>query len=57
MEACGFSRMAHLAHSPDLAPCNFLLFGCPKENVAGQSLDTDEELFSSVPAVLAAISG
>jgi hypothetical protein len=29
---CGFKRMNHPAYSPDLAPCDFFLFGAMKEN-------------------------
>jgi hypothetical protein len=39
-------KMDHPAYRPDVAPCDFPLFGYVKKNVAGQSLDTDEELLS-----------
>jgi hypothetical protein len=36
MEACGFSKMDDAGYSPDLAPCDFFLFGRLKQDLAGQ---------------------
>jgi hypothetical protein len=57
MEACDFSRMDRPVCSTDLAPCDFFLFGYLKENLASQSSDVDEVLFSGVRTFLAVISG
>jgi hypothetical protein len=56
-ETCGFSRTDHPTYSPDLAPCDFFLFGHLKANLAGQLFDTDEELFLGVRIISAGISG
>jgi hypothetical protein len=50
-------KVNYSAYSPDLAPCDFFLFGYLKENLAGQCFHNDEELFSGMRAVLAAIPG
>jgi hypothetical protein len=40
-------------YSPDLAPCDFFLFGAMKEDVAWQHFDGIDELFQSVEGFLA----
>jgi hypothetical protein len=49
--------MDHPAYGQDFAACDFFLWGCLKENLACQWFDADEELLSSVRAVLAVIPG
>jgi hypothetical protein len=45
---CGFRRMNHPAYSPDLAPCDFSLFGAMKENFSGMRFASAEELFQGL---------
>jgi histone-lysine N-methyltransferase SETMAR len=50
-------RLKHPPYSPDLAPCDFFLFGYIKKQLAGRSFSTSEELFLAVHDVIEAISG
>jgi histone-lysine N-methyltransferase SETMAR len=52
----GFGRMAHPPYSPDLAPCNFFLFGALKQPFVGQHLATINDLLMSVEAFLRGLS-
>jgi histone-lysine N-methyltransferase SETMAR len=56
LEDRGLSRMPHPAYSPDLAPCDFYLFGYLKGALAGQSFQTLEDLSDAVHEVLSTIS-
>jgi histone-lysine N-methyltransferase SETMAR len=49
-----FTRMEHPLYSPDLAPCDFFLFGTMKENFSGQRFESAQELFRAVEAFLRA---
>jgi histone-lysine N-methyltransferase SETMAR len=40
--------MEHPAHSPDLAPCNFYLFGPLKEALGERTFQCDEEVKNAV---------
>jgi hypothetical protein len=40
--------MNHPAYSPDLAPCDFFLFGAMKENFSGTRFARADELFQAV---------
>jgi histone-lysine N-methyltransferase SETMAR len=40
----GFHRMPHPAYSPDLAPCDFYLFGTVKRQLKGYVAKTDDEI-------------
>jgi hypothetical protein len=48
----GFKRMEHPPSSPDLAPCDFYLFGAMKENFSGQRFESVDELFFPFEAFL-----
>jgi hypothetical protein len=48
--------MAHPPYSPDLAPCNFFLFGAVKQAFAGQHFATTDDLLMSVETFLIGIS-
>jgi hypothetical protein len=52
----GFGRMVHPPYCPDLAPCDFLLFGAMKQAFAGQHFATIEDLLMSVEAFLRELS-
>lgn len=49
-------RMSHPPYSPDLAPCDFFLFGYLKGKLSGQSFETLSELSSAVGELLGQIS-
>jgi histone-lysine N-methyltransferase SETMAR len=53
---CGFRRVNHPAYSPDLAPCDFFLFGAMKENFSGIRFASVDELFQSVEGFLRGFS-
>jgi hypothetical protein len=48
--------MAHPPYSPDLAPCDFFLFGVMKQAFAWQPFATINDLLMSVEALLRGIS-
>ena len=52
MEAHGMKKVPHPAYSPDLAPCDFFLFGHVKKLLQGQSFQTRDELFSEITQIL-----
>jgi histone-lysine N-methyltransferase SETMAR len=52
----GFTRMEHPPYSPDLAPCDFFLFGSVKENFSRERFESIEEPFLAVEAFLRGIS-
>jgi hypothetical protein len=56
LASCGFRRMGHPLYSPDLAPCDFSLFGAMKQAFAVQHFATVEDLLMSVEAFLREIS-
>ena len=41
-------RLEHPTYSPDLAPCDFGLFGTMKENFEDKEFETEEELFEAI---------
>lgn len=43
-----FTRMPHPPYSPDLAPCDFGVFGTVKESFEGQEFETEDELLSAI---------
>jgi hypothetical protein len=51
-----FTRMEHPPCSPDLAPCDFFLFGAMKENFSGQRFESVEEPHIGVEAFLRGLS-
>jgi hypothetical protein len=53
---CGFSRMNYLAYGPDLAPCNFFLFGAMKEKFSGMHFASVDEPFQGVESFLRGLS-
>jgi histone-lysine N-methyltransferase SETMAR len=46
----------HPPYSPDLAPCDFFLFGFLKSQLRGRKSSTDEELEKNVRAIILSIS-
>jgi hypothetical protein len=50
-------RMPHPPYSPDLAPCDFFLFGYLKQELAGRQYETPADLFSEVRGIIRGISG
>jgi hypothetical protein len=53
---CGFRRMNHPASSPDLAPCDFFLFGSMKKNFSRLRFSPADELFQGVETFLMELS-
>jgi hypothetical protein len=51
----GLEKAIHPQYSPDLAPSDFYLFSHVKDYLRGQSLETADELFLAIDAVLSAI--
>jgi hypothetical protein len=51
----GLKRMLHPVYSPDLSPCDFLLFGLVKDKLIDQQYARREELFSEVETIIPAI--
>jgi hypothetical protein len=52
----GFRKLEHPPYSPDLAPCDFLLFGAMKKPFAGQHCETIDNLCMAVEAFLGWLS-
>jgi histone-lysine N-methyltransferase SETMAR len=48
LEAWGMERLEHPPYSPDLAPCDFFLFGYLKELLADKHFSTEEELTNAI---------
>jgi hypothetical protein len=46
LEQSGFIRMEHLSYSPDLAPCDFFLFGYVIEQLKRRRFVEEEKLLS-----------
>ena len=40
--------MPHPCYSPDLAPCDFGVFGTVKESFEGQEFETEDEILSAI---------
>jgi hypothetical protein len=55
--ASGFRRMKHPPYSPDLAPCDFFLFGYLKERLRGESFAEEGELTAAIREIVHGISG
>jgi hypothetical protein len=53
----GVKRMPHLADSPDLSPCNFLLFGYLNDKLIDKAYRnrTPEELLTKVETIISEI--
>jgi hypothetical protein len=51
----GLLRAAHPPYSPDLAPCDFYLFGYIKGKLQGQCFDDGEQLLRAIDAICQAI--
>jgi histone-lysine N-methyltransferase SETMAR len=54
-EECGITRLPHPPYSPDLAPCDFWLFGHLKESLEGQFFADERALQAAVDEILMAI--
>jgi histone-lysine N-methyltransferase SETMAR len=52
----GFRRMDHPPYRPDLAPCDFFLFGARKQASAGHHFDTIDDLWMGVEVFLGGLS-
>jgi hypothetical protein len=48
---------SHPPYSPDLAPCDFFLFGYVKNCLQGASFQSREELFTAIAETVTAIPG
>jgi len=55
MDANCLRKAPHPPYSPDLAPCDFFLFGYIKEKLKGFEFANGEELLSAINEILAAI--
>jgi hypothetical protein len=53
----GPRRMSHPSYSPDLAPCDFVLFGAMKQAFAGQQFVTINDILMSGEAFLRGLAG
>jgi histone-lysine N-methyltransferase SETMAR len=53
----GMRRMDHPPYSPDLAPCDFFLFGYIKGKLSGASFSTTDELANAIREVILGIPG
>jgi hypothetical protein len=51
----GMMRVPYPPYSPDLAPCDFFLFGDIKERLKEQSFDDLDQLFMTINEVCASI--
>jgi transposase len=51
----GMQRALHPPYSPDLAHCDFFLFGYIKEKLRGQSFDTSDELLTAITGICESI--
>jgi hypothetical protein len=49
-------RLAHPAYSPDITLCDFYLFSCRKDTLAGFHTDADAELLQEVQGILTPIN-
>ena len=56
MSEYGLKRMEHPPYSPDLAPCDFWLFGYIKEKLKGSHFTSQNELKNAICQILANIS-
>jgi hypothetical protein len=52
MAAAELERMEHPPYSPDLAPCDFFLFGYVKAKSMGKQYETPEHLVSEVRNII-----
>jgi transposase len=52
IEELHFKRLPHPPYSPDIAPCDFYLFGYLKEKLHGRTFFSDDEVISAVERVL-----
>jgi hypothetical protein len=55
VEQTGFKRKEDPAYRPDLAPCDFFLFGYMKEQLKGRSFAEEEELLSVLSELMSDI--
>ena len=56
IQKLGIKRMPHTAYSPDIAPCDFWLFGIVKEKIKGLSFRNEDELIQKISEILNGIS-
>jgi hypothetical protein len=47
--------MEYPPYSPDLAPCDFFLFGCVKGKLVRKQYETPEDLFSEMKNIIEGI--
>jgi hypothetical protein len=55
MSECDFCKLDHPAYSPDLAHCDFFLFGYLHEKMAKSIYETVEELEEKIRVIIEAI--
>ncbi|GFO44700.1 histone-lysine N-methyltransferase SETMAR [Plakobranchus ocellatus] len=48
LQRCGWEILPHPAHSPDLAPSDFHLFGPLKRHLGGMAFETEDDLISEL---------
>jgi hypothetical protein len=51
IEELGFIFVLQPPYSPDLAPCDFFLFGCLKPHLEGKHFTREDQMISAVRAV------
>jgi hypothetical protein len=51
----GIRRLPHPRYSPDIAPCDFWLFGYLKNSLKGRFFDDDMALRAAVTEILVSI--
>lgn len=51
----GFKRAPHPPYSPDIAPCDFFLFGFIKDKLRGRQFTSQDELFEGITEILGKI--
>jgi hypothetical protein len=51
IEELGFILVPQLPYFPDLAPCNFFLFGYLKQHLEGKHLTREDQVIAAVRAV------
>jgi hypothetical protein len=55
MAAAELERMEHPLYSPDLAPCDFCLFGCVKRKLMGKQYEIRDHLVSELRNIIEGI--
>ena len=56
IKSIGMTRLQHPPYSPDIAPCDFFLFGFLKFHLEGKVFKSDKELLQETETILKDIS-